>query len=415
MKIPLITFLMCAAALSAAANEIVRGTTLADGQQLYASDLHGLIDSASIGVQFYSDKQAVTGVGSGFEFLALDPGSQVYRLVTAQSLLYGNTNFWAYQAASGGFGPEAQFNFYDQSNQVIRKVDGVTLAGSVADIQATNNLLAPWLFTPWIYNVTNYGSATWPYTNVFPVTNLFVAGVTVPTLTDTDTVPVFAQGQSNNTAVTLASLGQYFSNKNYLPAYTSARVIFNGNPTSVTITNNGNPTYGSLSAPINFAPGVPVPVTFTAGTTFYYPQILTNALCYAVSFATNAAWFRVYTNYWNAAAGTNWLPVVNSGAGTSKLCWCTNYTSFGCDAIPSIAANAINSGYYEIVFRQPSQTPWYYVTALPQGTSAGSGGNPASIPVLMLTDQFPPTTNRFRLASSGNTSPNLIQVVVSPQ
>lgn len=87
--------LCCAGlALSASANEIVRGTTLTDGQQLYASDLHNLVDTATIGVQFYNDQQTTPALNAGYYFLVLDPANQVFRRITAQTVLYANTNIY---------------------------------------------------------------------------------------------------------------------------------------------------------------------------------------------------------------------------------------------------------------------------------------------------------------------------------
>ena len=91
----LLTLIACAfVALSATAYEIIRGTTLTDGQQLYASDLHGLIDNSTISVQFYNDQQTTPSLNSGYYFLVLDPANQVFRRITAQTVLYGNTNIF---------------------------------------------------------------------------------------------------------------------------------------------------------------------------------------------------------------------------------------------------------------------------------------------------------------------------------
>ncbi|MDE2105574.1 MAG: hypothetical protein KGL39_50575 [Patescibacteria group bacterium] len=98
------------------ASEIIRGITLADGQQLYASDLHALIDDSTIGVQFYNDQQTVPVLNSGYYFLVLDPANQVYRRISAQQVLYGNTNI--YLDVSSRTPPVyGSVMFYDPTNQ----------------------------------------------------------------------------------------------------------------------------------------------------------------------------------------------------------------------------------------------------------------------------------------------------------
>ncbi|HEX7654040.1 MAG TPA: hypothetical protein VF607_11070, partial [Verrucomicrobiae bacterium] len=120
-------------AASAGANEIIRGTTLTDGQQLYASDLHNLVDTATIGVQFYNDAQTVGTLASGYYFLVLDPANQVYRRVTAQTVLYGNTNFWI-NTSVRSLPAYGAFLFFDPTNGVL----GTVTASNLLTLQATN-------------------------------------------------------------------------------------------------------------------------------------------------------------------------------------------------------------------------------------------------------------------------------------
>jgi len=137
----LFTLILCAVcALSASAAEIIRGTTLTDGQQLYASDLHGLIDNSTIGVQFFNDAQTTPTLSSGYYFLALDPANQVYRRINAQAMLYSNTNFWLYQSQSSTVQSNATFLFYDPTNNYIRSVTYSNLMSGAASYITVSKL-----------------------------------------------------------------------------------------------------------------------------------------------------------------------------------------------------------------------------------------------------------------------------------
>lgn len=118
----LLTIIACAfIALSSTASEIIRGTTLTDGQQLYASDLHSLIDTATIGVQFYNDQQTVPIINGGYYFVALDPANQVFRRVNASIV-------WA--------------SFFGQTNTAIHTpITIVPPFGQIAMFDPTNNWL----------------------------------------------------------------------------------------------------------------------------------------------------------------------------------------------------------------------------------------------------------------------------------
>lgn len=126
---------------SATASELIRGTTLADGQQLFASDLHSLVDTATVGVQFYNDQQTTPSLSSGYYFLILDAGNQVYRRVTAQTVLYGNTNMWINQVAASTVQSNATVLFYDPTNNYLRSITVSNLFQSCAPFLGVQHML----------------------------------------------------------------------------------------------------------------------------------------------------------------------------------------------------------------------------------------------------------------------------------
>lgn len=72
------------------------------------------------------------------------------------------------------------------------------------------------VWTPWsIYSLpTNYSNA-WGYTNLAPVTNLYVFSNSAPTLTGNDRLPVLASQQGTNpTVTTVTALGQAIAAQN---------------------------------------------------------------------------------------------------------------------------------------------------------------------------------------------------------
>ena len=131
-KLLSLALLLLALALPLAAVQITRNTTLNDGQQLFASDLHKLIDTATVGPGFYSDQTAATILPIGYSFLMLDPGSGLYRSMTAQDVIYGNTNKWLNVAAGTSIPNYGQFLFYNPTNNTISKLSATNLAASVS-------------------------------------------------------------------------------------------------------------------------------------------------------------------------------------------------------------------------------------------------------------------------------------------
>ena len=425
-------------AVSAHASEIVRGTTLVDGSLLYASDLHSLVDTATVGVQFYNDAQTTTTIGAGYYFLVLDPVNQVYRRVTGTTALYGNTNLFLNQSPVSTASNWVQFLIYDPTNNVMRtlnlsnlfiagahwlSVSNLSFASSnvqylplwsgafaftntnqpsilvwdtngvpyyeplsnfeksvAADFGAVSNLW--WItnntltFKPYLLYGTNSPTNIWGTTN-FPITSLLAGTNTNNTLLDADTVPLNSGQQSTNTSATLLSLYQYMTNKNALPAYTQARIQFNGNTSTYTVTNVSTVTNCLVGFSNNGANPLAVSFLFTAGSATQIPSAPTlesNAIYYAVNVSGLPSTARLYTNWSDASAQTNWVTFTGSlGATKPVLYTVTNFTSYNADVIQAVAGTAIATGFYEVWFRTNSAGTNYYVTGNVQRNNSSAG------------------------------------------
>ena len=191
------------------------------------------------------------------------------------------------------------------------------------------NLLLPYEFSqefaPWSLYGTNAGfTNAWGYQTNFPITALFLPATNTPTLTDTDTVPIFSGPQQTNTTASLLSIYEYMTNKNALPPYTIARIQFSGFPASISVSNTANTSQGLIQVATNSFPaayGPPYAVDIiTNGSQAFWTGIQTNTIYYVVPQATNNMWLTVYSNYTDAAFSaanyrTNQIPIIATGSG----------------------------------------------------------------------------------------------------
>lgn len=273
---------------------------------------------------------------------------------------------------------------------------------------------------------TNMLTLRWPafvfapalvWTNVFPITNSVTnwaawtnAGGTNfqftnvgPGLTATDSLPVFSAVQQSNTTVTLAALTQYLSNLNVMPPYTQARAIWGGSPTTNLIATNIYDTVNDYLSCTNSglpADGSPAAVTFLLpGTLPITPTLTTNQRYFARLSATNANYFRVFTNWATASANTGWLDITAppNPTGANRLVVLSNFTSYAADVVAVSSGNAVQTGVYDVWFRTNTPTANYYVT-LTTGQGESASG------VLMLDTALSPSTNRFRIMHKDNTT-----------
>ena len=364
------------------ASEVVRGVTLTDGQTLSAADLHSLVDTATIGSDFYSGKTAIGNLSSAYDFLVYDSGSGLFRRISANNAIYANTNLHLAPSVISSVPAYDRILVYNPTNNSISSVtlsnvlywgstntsvsnlvfsttNGFVLPawnGAVTGFQPTNgmslivqgtnntgasyitltnfeknvaadfgtNLFLPYtwrqLFTPWLVYGTNAVTNLWGVSTNFAITNLYLGANTNATLTDNDVLPLSAVNQTSNTTVTLQGVYQYLTNKNTLPNYTSARIQFSGYPLSLTITNDASAVNHLVHVATNvFTPGIPYAVSvITNASQIQIAEFQTNTLFYVVSQATNNTWCRVYSNYVHALSGANYLSVVNAGSGTAN-------------------------------------------------------------------------------------------------
>ncbi|HEY1788575.1 MAG TPA: hypothetical protein VGJ73_10490, partial [Verrucomicrobiae bacterium] len=340
---------LLALAASCFGQEINPGVSFVDGQRLTAAQLAQLVNQATIQTPFYTDKETQTNLNPTDLLLVYNqspPGvfhtisgnTAVFNnsaIISGQSFTYGTNRLNWYDSiliydptntrlAQAMFTNVAQTLSYDiftgrppwpnDLQQTTNQPQLVVLDTNLVPYTETLSNIAPnlgWnlipytfqqLFTPYSYLGTNANTNVWALTNIFTITNLFIGTNTTPTLTDTDRVPVYAQGQLTNTTMTLGALYGYLTNKNTLPPYTTARIQFSGVPVTLTVSNDAQTGAASLIHATNnvFTAGNIYAVDFvTNSSQVMWSGMTTNALYYVIPQATNTAWFRVYSNYVN--------------------------------------------------------------------------------------------------------------------
>jgi len=299
------------------------------------------------------------------------------------------------------------------------------------------------MFTPYVYYGTNGFTNLWFGSTNFPIVTLYATNIagtlltTNATLTNTDTLPIYSNTQKTNTTVSLTALYQYFTNLNALPAYTQARVQFNGTPFLFNVTNEN--TSQHCFYPTNFNAGsggaggftnntsvngvIAVSFNFNAGIGLVTtPQITSNMVYYIAPTNTGAGWFYLFTNFTQATASTFGGTVLPAGAvdmtGTAsvtpaaQMYVITNLTSFNADAIQLVTGTSKRTGVYDVYFRTPSANSLYYVTG--SGMQVGSDGM-----IFELSSDSIVTTNNVRIATVNDaataTESPRVSVLIQPQ
>jgi len=297
---------------------------------------------------------------------------------------------------------------------------------------------------PWtLYGTNTYSPLTTvpPFTNAFgwntnfPITAYFqtnISGTNLPTLLDSDTIPVNSGQQNTNTSATLLSIYEYMTNKNALPPYTIARAQFSGiyaealTPGGQSITNI-DPITGiitNIAAAINWSNPAPVSWLGKIPQIPTVPSVTSNTLYWAQVTNMSVLSFQIFTNLANAIARVN--PITGNGvnqANTGTLLWITNYTAANCAVIQACDAGTIEPGIYDCFFLTPSQTPYYYLTGsgMPTGQNFNWG---TSIGFVNFPNANTPgaygafTTNGFEFQTTINGAQNqdsLVQILIQPQ
>ena len=368
------------------ATDISPGLTFNDGDQLYASDLAKLVSQATINSEFVAGKTEIYALPYTAMLLVLDPAYSLYRKVSVQSALYGNTNLAA------GLAPMLGTNY--GVSHVYRQ-----------------------MFSPWSVFGTA-GTNVWGGSSTFAITNLYMGGdATNAMLAAGDTFPVRSTFQGSNTVASLEAMYQYFTNRNTLPAYTQARIQFGGIPVSLQITNTDATANLIMVSGTGgwFATGQVYGVSFMMNpiAAALWTGMTSNTVFFVTPTNSGGRVFRVWSSYAAALtqSATNCVAVATVAAQKHSMLYLTNYTSFNADAVMLTAGLTTNTGNYNVFFRTNATSANYYVTAMALNTSNGR--------FVSYADDDLKTTNYFRLATydvgSAFSNARRLEVLVTPE
>jgi len=277
--------------------DITRGITFVDGQKINASQLHQLVDNATIPATFITAKTTHSFPANADYFL-MSSGGVLYKVTYANII----ANPLMLTGLAGDIPKSTDLMmFYSQTNNDLRSVsitnlyknassninvsylsyggtNGYVLSnwtGSFYGFQTNNHPQTLWwgtngipyqqslsnletifasdlgtnrnipyvnkqLFYPWLVYGTNSTTNGFGYVTNFPITSIIVSNAAtgtngLATLSTNDTFPLFSTIQGTNTTLTLNALAQYFVT-NYAPT----NYIFTGtnNITAGTWTTN---------------------------------------------------------------------------------------------------------------------------------------------------------------------------------
>lgn len=254
--------------------DIQRGTTFTDGQTLSASDLHTLVDNATIVTAFLTGKSSASSAVGG-DLLLLYSGGVFYK-ITANALLYQNTVLITGQTEKTGPETGDFLLLYDATALALKKVSAGNLSSNSIALQPfighTNLSLANTIL-PVLNNSTNGRTslsnlfALYPY--ITPFTNL--SAHTAPTNTDRlliwDSVAGANKTVSLGSVITQAVTFVTLSNNAVVPVvnYTGGLLIYG----QTTVSNLGR----FVAQRFTSSSGALVPSTSTTNTHgFVYGQ-----------------------------------------------------------------------------------------------------------------------------------------------
>lgn len=207
--------------------DLQRGTTFSDGQRITASDLHDLVDDATIVSGFFVNKSAASSLTGSDLFMVYNAASSSYLKITANAALYQNTAFITGQSEKTAPVTGDFLLLYDTSGTTLKKVqvgslilNNTNLIASQPIINRTN--LSYLTVVPVLNNGTN-GAATFAsilsffnYTNSF--TNLTLTTLPIAA----DRILLFDSVLGTNKNTTLASVRTNV----FQQTYTSAQFAF---------------------------------------------------------------------------------------------------------------------------------------------------------------------------------------------
>jgi hypothetical protein len=202
------------AVLRAHGSDIQRGITFQDGQRLTASQLHALIDNASITTGFILNKPTATSLESGAYFVIYSPAGQELEKVSASTVLFNNTDIITTQGEKLLPAGNDFLLLYDATGTVLAKVQVANLysnsVGTLPPIVSTNASLTG-TFVPVINGTNGIMSVSnlfllFPYTAIF--TNLPVRAHP----TNFDNLLLAASDDGTNFSNQRISLAAFFTN-----------------------------------------------------------------------------------------------------------------------------------------------------------------------------------------------------------
>lgn len=285
------------------------------------------------------------------------------------------------------------------------------------------------LFFSWLTYPTNTTTNAWGYNTNFPITNLYFTNSVVPvnnptsnnipTLNGADVIPILAQSQNKTnqpTTFTLQALWEYLTNRNTLPPYNLARVSFNGNPSSQSVTGGStiNDQFLATAHGMTGVKAVSWQFSGSSGTSLpTSPQVVSNICYYAMTVDANH--FVLFTNYVDAINSNH--PVAISGtvaASGNTLLYLNNFTTYNADAIQLCSGTSLSTAHYAVYYRTNLSDNLYYFTGgvQPANGHLASGIECSVNTSLSVSNMFVDT---FDVGNTGGIVQNRVWVLIQPQ
>jgi len=328
----------------------------------------------------------------------------------------GATNLpWLPSQPSQFSGPNTNnqpYTIYWGTNGIPYQVPLSNLEASAARDMGSNYFI-PFMFQEVFQPFTLYGTnpVANPWNNngtnvTFAITNIYIGTNPVPTLTNQDTIPVYATKQATNTTMSLDAINDWLA---------PARINFNGQAANFTLATNTDNANGLIVSSNN-----PFSATGVFAVSFLYNvnvNILSNNVYYVVPRSTNLAWMQVFDSYTKASMGLGNITIPGPSSNTTSF-YVSNYFTFNADAIVLVNSGGVRSGTYDICFRNPLDTTNYQISALPAFITSGPDttagvvlyGSSSASDIIMQS-------NKFRMQvignSGGGVNAKMIQIRVS--
>ena len=419
--------------------DITRGVTI-NTSRLTTSQLHSLIDTATVSTGFYSDagKDLISAVDSTDYFLIYDLSAGLYKKMTLGTLLMNNTGFITtqtektnpayndytiiYNASGTALGRVSMTNLLYNTNLIatLPNITNLTQSatmkvlhgGTNAQIEVTN-LLANFSYLTYRVPFTNLAQHITP-TNTDRLliwdsvvgtnkwTGLSGLVTNLPTVTTNgpnDWLMVVTNGNVSKMGYGNLVTNIYtFVTNNNSPFETSARAIISQLlPQTATV---ATPAFDAVNNHLyatnhGFVTGWSVTVQNSTSYASRPTPLNTNTLYFCRS--NNSYTLALYTNKSDALAGNaNSVVITSAGAATTLICHIKTDSTYNCEVTArSVVGSAANEpGYFQLWFNTPTTSTNYYV----QGTAGQRSDVYAPYCAIVRSSIAPVTTNGFVFA-----------------